>query len=229
MKNCARLTTLTALFSLCLAVSRLSAQDNNKPEAQKPSPSIQEQIDALKEGQQRIFKELEEIKTLLRERPGRVDYPAKPAAPSIIPMNVHGEPFKGDSRARVAVMEYSDFECSFCAKYAREIYPQIDENYIKPGKVKYFFRDLPAPEHPNALAKARAARCAGEQGKFWEMHDRLFSEQAAPAGQDLALDAEALGLDLEKFNECFHFGFSFCFVSFSSKVPGLRQFFMPTR
>jgi protein-disulfide isomerase len=95
-------------------------------------------------------------------------------------------------------MEYSDFDCSFCAKYATEIYPLIDENYIKPGKVKYFFRDMPSPEHPNALFKARLARCAGEQGKFWEMHDRLFANPSAVDGQEFAPHAQGLGLDAEK-------------------------------
>src|SRR5260221_459521 len=84
---------------------------------------------------------------------------------------VHGEPFRSDAHARVAIIEYSDFECPLCRQFARDVYPLIDAAYIHSGKVKYFFRDLPLPMHPHALPAARAARCAGEQGKFWEMHD----------------------------------------------------------
>jgi protein-disulfide isomerase len=196
------LRTLFAVVSLSFFEAPSFAQDNARLETPKTSVSVQDQINALKQGQEQILKELGEIKKLLQERPGRVDYSAKPTAPNAISLNVHGEPFKGDSRARVAIMEYSDFDCSFCAKYATEIYPLIDENYIKPGKVKYFFRDLLSPEYPNALFNARLARCAGEQGKFWEMHDRLFANPSAVTGQDFAPHAQALGLNTEKLRQC---------------------------
>src|SRR5947207_10826999 len=100
---------------------------------------------------------MEAIRALLRERQNRIEPGTPSAMPSIIPLNVHGEPFKGDAHAKVAIVEYSDFDCSFCATYAHDIFPLIDDDYIKPGKVKYFFRDLPAREHTNALFKAQAA------------------------------------------------------------------------
>ena len=202
MNNRMLITALAALVSLISAAQLLIAKDQTKPGPRKSPPTLQRQIDELKESQQRVLKQLEEIKTLLQEKSGRPDYAAKPARPEVISLNVHGEPFRGNHLARVAIIEYSDFDCTFCVKYAREIYPHLDEEYIQPGKGKYFFRDLPAPEHPNALGKAHAARCAGEQGKFWEMHDRLFAEQPAPAGQDPMSHAQALGLDAGKFSEC---------------------------
>ena len=200
MNNRGIISALAAI--LIVSTGSVLAQDGKEAEVRKVLPLIQEQLDALREGEQRLIKEIEELKKLLQEKPGRADYAANPAMPNIIPVNVHGEPFKGDGRARVAIMEYSDFDCSFCAKYAREIYPLIDEDYVKAGRIKYFFRDLPAREHTNALAKARAARCAGEQGKFWEMHDRLFADQSASAGPDFTSHAQALELDTKKFNEC---------------------------
>src|SRR4029077_5875828 len=120
------------------------------PEAQPAAPSIQQQIDDLKQGQQRVLDELPEIKTLRRQKPGRVDDAAKPTIPGPISLNVHGELYRGESRARVAIMEYSDFDCSFCARYVHEVYPQIDKEYIQAGKIKYFFRDLPEPAQTNA-------------------------------------------------------------------------------
>jgi protein-disulfide isomerase len=198
----APITALAVLFSLIASGFVFAEQDKQKPEAQQPSPAIKQQLDELKENQQRMLNELAEIKKLLQEKSAKAEYAAKPALPTVISVNVHGEPFRGDSRARLAIMEYSDFECSFCAKYVREIYPRVDADYIKPGKIKYFFRDLPEPGQTNAMLKARAARCAGEQGKFWEMHDLLFAAQPALAGTELASCAQTLGLDTAKFNEC---------------------------
>jgi protein-disulfide isomerase len=202
MRNRALRTILATLLTLWMSKSLLPAQNDQKAVAQASPPSIQQQIDDLKQGQQRVLNELAEIKKLLQEKPGRVEDAARPTMPGPISLNVHGELYRGDSRARVAIMEYSDFECSFCARYVREIYPKIDKDYIQSGKIKYFFRDLPAPGETNALFKARAARCAGEQGKFWEMHDRLFATQSDPAGGNMESHAQALALDAEKFGAC---------------------------
>jgi protein-disulfide isomerase len=202
MKSCTLVAALSVLVGSCLS-GTLPAAEVKAENPASPSPAeLQKQIDQLLEGQQQMRKDLQDIKALLNAREGRVDDAAKPAPPSVISVNVHGELFRGDHRARVAVMEYSDFECSFCARYAHDIYPKIDKDYIQTGKIKYFFRDLPAPGETNALLKARAARCAGEQEKFWEMHDRLFATQSDPAGQNLESQAQALGLDLEKFSAC---------------------------
>jgi protein-disulfide isomerase len=193
-------------FALLLGVVAFAftteAQTTNTGQAEVAAPSIQQQIDTLREGQQRILRELEEIKKLLEERPVRNEVAARPAMPEVITLNVTGEPFRGESKAKVVILEYSDFECSYCGKYVRDTFPRIDAEYIKTGRIKYLFRDLPAPEHKNALAAAQAARCAGEQGKFWEMHDLLFASQVALAPADIQAFAQILGLDLDRFNEC---------------------------
>jgi len=173
--------------------------------AQKPSGaprSLQAQVDELRRGQEKIQKDLTEIKALLQEQSARAETPAAPMPPPSVSLNVHGEPFRGSAAARVAILEYSDFDCTYCAKYAAEIYPLLDHAYIQAGKVKYFFRDLPGPEHPNALFKARVARCAGDQGKFWEAHDRLFKDQRPFDGPGLVSFGEALGLERGPFNDC---------------------------
>ncbi len=189
------------ILSMFGTVLPIFSEDAKKPESPSPPRSLQEQIDELKEGQQRLLKEVEEIKQLLQQRSSRTDFAAQPTVPAVSSVNVRGEPFRGDPGAKVAIMEFSDFDCSFCAKYAREVFPRLDQDYVKPGKIRYFFRDLPGPGETNALVKARAARCAGDQAKFWEMHDLLFAVQGTPAG-DLAPLAQTLGLDIEEFNEC---------------------------
>ncbi len=80
--------------------------------------------------------------------------------------------------------------------------PQIQKEYIEVGKVRHVFMDFPLPMHPYAQKASEAANCAGDQGKFWEMHDRLFANQNALAPDALLKHAEALGLDAAKFKEC---------------------------
>lgn len=192
-----RLSKSLAMSALSLVVSATPRQDA------KPAPALQQQIDELRQKQERIQKDLDEIKALLKERSGRVDTPSAHQPPSRVLENVYGEPFRGSAAARVAIMEFSDFDCSFCARYATTILPKIDADYIKTGKVKYFFRDLPMEkEHANALFKARMARCAGEQDKFWEMHDRLFAEQKPYSDMDLAAIVHGIGLDAARFSVC---------------------------
>ena len=84
--------------------------------------------------------------------------------------------------------------------------PQIGKDYIDTGKIKYVFMDFPLPIHGQAMKASEAALCAGDQGKFWEMHDRLFANQNALAPEALLKHAEALGLDMDKFKECLDSG-----------------------
>jgi protein-disulfide isomerase len=81
--------------------------------------------------------------------------------------------------------------------------PQIENEYIKTGKVKYVVLDFPLESiHKHAFKAAEAARCAGDQDKFWEMHNRLFANQQAVAPNNLTQYAQALGLDMPKFQQC---------------------------
>jgi protein-disulfide isomerase len=155
---------------------------------------LKRDVKMLVENQQQMIAQLNELKQLLLTGAEPVHPPAN--------LSVNGEPFKGAVAAQVAIIEYADFECQFCGDFMREVYPQIAENYIKPGKVKYFYRDLPMRSHTHALAAARAARCAGEQDKFWQMHESLFADQAALAEKDIVGRAAAIGLNASKFNEC---------------------------
>lgn len=85
--------------------------------------------------------------------------------------------------------------------------PQIESEYIKTGKVKYVVLDFPLESiHKNAFKAAEAARCAWDQGKFWEMHDRLFANQQALAPDNLPQHAQALGLDVSRFQQCLDSG-----------------------
>ncbi len=125
-------------------------------------------------------------------------------------------PIKGKDKAPVTLIEFSDFQCSFCRKFWKKTLPLIEERYIKTGKVKFVYRHFAILGKPSKAA-AQAAECAGEQGKFWEYHDKLF----ASAGSLFAFTrgrlkgyARELGLKDKVFNQCIDSG------RYSKKVDG---------
>src|SRR3954463_6020097 len=118
-------------------------------------------------------------------------------------ISIQGAPALGSADAKVVVIEYSDFQCPYCGKFARETFGTIEERYIGPGKVRYVFRNFPLDEsHPKAFKAAEAAECANQQGKFWEMHAQLFANQPALDPADLLSHAKAVGVDESVFRKC---------------------------
>ena len=157
--------------------------------------ALQQEVQALREGQKRLEAELETIRKLVADR--------STSQLQDVVLSVEGSPFKGKSGAKVTVVEFSDYQCPFCARHVRETLAALDADYITTGKVKYVFQDFPiASIHPHAFKAHESAHCAGEQGKYWQMHDRLFRSQKATAPTDLRAHAETLGLDTGRFQEC---------------------------
>ncbi len=110
----------------------------------------------------------------------------------------------GDPNAPVTIVEFSDFQCPFCGKFFDETFPQIKKKYIDTGKVKLVYRDFPLGIHEMAQTYAEAAECAHEQGKFWEMHDKIFGEQknGVATVDDLKKWARGFGVKEDQFNTC---------------------------
>ena len=130
--------------------------------------------------------------------------PPSPQAAAVF-LSVEKSPFKGDKNAKVTIIEFSDYQCPFCARHNRETLPQLTNAYIKTGKVKYVFRDFPLESiHQQALKAHEAAYCAGEQGKFWQYHDQLFANQGGFAFTHFKLEqyARALELNSANFKRC---------------------------
>jgi len=111
----------------------------------------------------------------------------------------------GDPKAAVQMIVYSDFECPFCAKFA-ETMKKVEENFK--DKIVITFRQYPLPIHPQAEKAAEASECAAEQGKFWEMHDRLFANNIVGNMnvEQYKKDAVDLSLNQEQFNQCLDSG-----------------------
>jgi protein-disulfide isomerase len=161
--------------------------------AQTTDEQMKKDIEALKAGQEAIQKDLAEIKRLLQTRPAAADaLPRDPIA-------IASEPFKGNGTAKVALIEFSDYQCPFCSRYSRDTLPRIVTDYIDTGKIRYVFRDLPLSFHKQAFKAAEAAHCAGAQDKFWEMHDLLFQNQARLKRSHLEEYARRLKLDVARF------------------------------
>lgn len=165
----------------------------------KDIDALKEEIKALKEGQQAIQREIQEIKQQLK---------SKPAAPEFkeTVVNVEGAYFKGRKDAPLALIEVSEYQCPFCGRHVRDTVPHIIKDYVDTGKIRYYFLDFPLAFHKQAAKAAEAGLCAGDQGKFWEMHDILFENQKALHSEDLEKYAQTLGLDMSKFKECLNSG-----------------------
>jgi len=113
---------------------------------------------------------------------------------------------KGNPEAPIKIVEFSEYQCPYCARYVQQAYAQILTEYG--DQVYYIFRDYPLPFHANTQNAALAARCAGEQDAYWEYHDLLFdnqdewSELENPESK-LASYAKELNLDVDQFNNCY--------------------------
>lgn len=109
---------------------------------------------------------------------------------------------RGNQEASVVLIEYSDFTCGYCRKFFEDTLPKLLTNYIEPGKVKFLYRDYPRDEGGPGVDAAIAARCAGDQQQYWEMHDRILG---GPTGLDAEVfrqHAKSLGLDEKQFASC---------------------------
>jgi len=162
---------------------------------------LETELAALKEEVATLRKELNEvlalapIKSLIAEN-----------RPVNLSMSVEGAPSIGAETAKLTLVEFSDFQCPYCGRHVTNTYPDLKQQYIETGKMKYVFRDFPLSNHKLAPKAAEAAHCAGEQDKFWEMHDRLWENAGKLQPADLKEHAVALGLDPGAFGQCLDSG-----------------------
>jgi protein-disulfide isomerase len=110
---------------------------------------------------------------------------------------------RGSASAKVAVVEFTDFECPFCARHFHEVFPQLKKAFIDTGRIRYYARNYPLEFHSHARSAAVAAVCAEQVGgKYWQMHDRLFSGGSALGADFYRESATSLGVDAQRFSAC---------------------------
>ncbi len=144
-----------------------------------------------------------ELKLLQNQLPTQ-----QPSPP--VKISADNDPVIGDPNAPITIIEFSDFQCPFCARFHVQTLPLLMDEYILEGKVKLVFRDFPIQSiHPNALPASVAAECANDQGKFKEMHDMIFDNQSQWNKQETANAlamfsqyANEIQLDQETFDSC---------------------------
>lgn len=157
--------------------------------------------------------------------------PSAPRAATEAPTTVIDDGFRGDTlgngTAPIEVVEYVDFECPVCASFAVVQLPTIKAQLIATGKVRWRYRDFPLSIHKYSFFAAHAAQCAGEQGKFAEMHDQLFGNHRwAQTGQNptglFRELAKAAGVDVARYNACMTSGRYAARIEFS-RQEGLQR------
>jgi protein-disulfide isomerase len=121
-------------------------------------------------------------------------------------VSVDDDAAKGDESAPVTIVEFSEFQCPFCARFSANTLPQIRKAYVDTGKVKFVFRDYPLSFHEHAAKAAEAAECAGDQGMYWEMHDILFENHENLEAEAIPAYAEQVGLFMPDFLFCLESG-----------------------
>lgn len=124
------------------------------------------------------------------------------AAPAAAQKSPADQRMLGSADAPVMVIEFTDLQCPYCARFARDTWPLLRERYVDTGKIRFATRDLPLPIHEFALPAAVAARCAGQQGKFWEYREALFRDQSLLGRGRYGELAGGFGLDLARFESC---------------------------
>ncbi len=171
-----------------------------RPDILQPADSMAKlgkEVEGLKLGQAAILQEVASISRTIQGG-SRQQGPKRNVV-----LKAAGAEVMGDAKARVAIIEFSDYQCPFCRRYFRNTMPKLLEDYIATGKVKYVLRDFPLTSiHPEAFKAAVAARCAGDQGKYKEMHDRFFAKQVTLRQADWAAHAKAVGLNAGDFEAC---------------------------
>jgi protein-disulfide isomerase len=122
-------------------------------------------------------------------------------------IDLAGAPALGSADARVALVEFSDYECPFCIRHFQQTMPQLLANYINAGKIRYAFRDWPVDAlHPEAVRAHQAAHCADDQGRFWVVHPRLFGPPGTHGRESLLGLGRDAGLDMTTFAACLSSG-----------------------
>ena len=195
MHSLSRTILLVSIIALA-ACTRPAAQSNDVE-------SLRKEVEALKASQEAMKKDLEEIREFLRVATG-----GKFGAPPIEGQTVDlsGAPARGQESAPITLVEVSDYHCPYCRRHFQQTQPQINSSYIDQGKVRHVFLHYPIDQlHPEAFRSHEAASCAAEQGKFWELHAKLFESPARSVDQ-IVERASAVGLDANALKSCIESG-----------------------
>ena len=189
-----RQLTTALLATTLLALAGCGGSDNNA--------ELLNELKALRAEVQGLS---DDVSTLKKQPPTAPQRAARPTT-ALAPVATAGYPAKGSMDAPVTIVEFSDFQCPFCARHVKNTLPKIEENFVNTGKVRYVFMDNPIPSHRFAAMAAEASHCAGDQGKYWEMHHQIFTSQHRIREAAFATFASEIGIDGAAFERCMSTG-----------------------
>jgi protein-disulfide isomerase len=169
---------------------------------------VREQLAEQKQLLEEIKNDVSEVKSDIKEIVKAVAEARRPPAEDQErQVSIDDDSIRGRQNAKLTLIEFSDFQCPYCARFYKETLPHIEREYIQTGKVRMVYRDFPLDNiHQDAQKAAEASQCAGDQGKFWEMHDKLFENNQALGATDLKKYAGQLGLSQDRFDTCLDSG-----------------------
>lgn len=168
----------------------------NLPGGNKAEGITREQADAILDELRQIRQLLEKLH-LQQQGQGAPGQPSEEAS-----MAIHGGYLLGRSDAPLTMVEFTDFQCPYCRQFHQKAFEEIRKNYIETGKVRFISRDFPLDFHESATMAAQAARCAGEQGKFWQMRHLLIANASNLGQEALTNYAQQSQLDMPPFRAC---------------------------
>jgi protein-disulfide isomerase len=178
---------LPVAAALTLALSAPACAQSQDVEA------LRREVEALKAQQAQMAEELRRLQQAMGVRPAS--------------LSIAGAPSRGSADAPLVLVEFSDYECPFCIRHFTQTMPELEREYIAPGKLRYVFMDFPIDQlHPEAVKAHEAARCAAEQDKYWQMHQRLFTPAGTHGIDRLKSLASEIGLDRRAFDSCLDSG-----------------------
>ncbi len=148
-----------------------------------------------------ILRELREVRALL-QKPQAAPKPNVPESPRIVTVPLGDSPSLGAADAPVVLVEFTDYECSFCKRAHDDVLAALKKKFVDTGKLRLVSRNMPLSMHPRAVPPAHAALCAHAQNQFWPMHDRLFAMSATLTEENFIKAAKELNLDGKAFATC---------------------------
>jgi len=196
-----RVAVLVLLVVLVSAPPSARGQASSPAKPEDPATAgIRSELERMREEIAAMRTELRSLRELLQRL---ATPPPQAGARMAATVSTGDNPSLGRRDAPVTIVEFSDYQCPFCRQFVSTTLPAIKSAYVDSGKVRYVFRDFPIDHiHPYARKASEAARCAGDQGKYWEMHDLLFQNQQSLAPDQLPGLGSKLGLDAGAFNAC---------------------------
>jgi protein-disulfide isomerase len=160
----------------------------------------------MREGSQQqqlaaIHGELIRIRQLLEAEPNSDDEDVQ--AQQTARLNISGQPSLGSPSAPLTLVEFTDFQCPFCARFHSQTFPLLRKAFIESGRVRYVTMDFPLSSiHSEAFSAARAAHCGEEQGRYWDTHEALYNQRGHLDHSDLVSTAKGIGLNVQRFSVC---------------------------